>query len=327
MGSTDGQPKVPNAPWKPSAVGYSIGYALGFIGSATVASVSGAFIAGQHPMKALMTSPLVFPCLAVSLFGLWRLLADTYAVQNWWGQRIATIKPWWYLLLVAVATGSVAGIAFGALSWVVLGREKNWGWVPLVPLLLCPVLGLIWLLSFRPASLVDSDYDDEMSNTQLMPRGIPILLDNLAATESFGRRLGSLLFPNAVVALIGPLGAGKTHLSRAIAEGLGVANPAAVTSPTFTLIHEYPARLPIYHFDAYRLINADQFLDLGATEYYEAGGVCLIEWADRVEAALPEERLTIRIEIVDESRRRIEISANGEKYKQLVARMDDAKSV
>ena len=108
-------------------------------------------------------------------------------------------------------------------------------------------------------------------------------LPDLTATESFGRRLGSLLFPNAVVALIGPLGAGKTHLVRAIAEGLGIANPAAVTSPTFTLIHEYSARLPIYHFDAYRLNSADEFLDLGATEYYEAGGVCLIEWADRVE--------------------------------------------
>src|SRR6266487_2237402 len=98
-------------------------------------------------------------------------------------------------------------------------------------------------------------------------------LSNLAATESFGRRLGTLLFPNAVVALIGPLGAGKTHLTRAIAEGLDIANPAAVTSPTFTLIHEYPARLPIFHFDAYRLNSANEFLDLGATEYFEAGGV------------------------------------------------------
>src|SRR3954469_24675434 len=82
---------------------------------------------------------------------------------------------------------------------------------------------------------------------------IRLSLPDLAATESFGRRLGALLFPNAVVALIGPLGAGKTHLTRAVAEALGIANPAAVTSPTFTLVHEYPARLPIYHFDAYRL--------------------------------------------------------------------------
>jgi tRNA threonylcarbamoyladenosine biosynthesis protein TsaE len=130
-----------------------------------------------------------------------------------------------------------------------------------------------------------------------------------------------LLFPNAVIALVGPLGAGKTHLSRAIAEGLGIAKPAAVTSPTFTLIHEYPARVPIFHFDAYRLKNADEFLDLGATEYYDAGGVCLIEWADKVEAALPAERLTIRITPVDENRRQVELTAVGEKYKQLASNL------
>src|SRR5213079_3023371 len=67
---------------------------------------------------------------------------------------------------------------------------------------------------------------------------------DLAATEALGRRLGALLFPGAVVALVGQLGAGKTHLTRAIAEGLGVRNPAAVNSPTFVLIQEYPARLP-----------------------------------------------------------------------------------
>lgn len=145
---------------------------------------------------------------------------------------------------------------------------------------------------------------------------------NLAATESFGRGLGALLFPNAVVALIGPLGAGKTHLARAIAEGLGISNPAAVTSPTFTLIHEYPARLPIFHFDAYRLNTADEFLDLGATEYYHADGVCLIEWADRVLSALPEERLTIWITPVDENRRRVEMRAVGEQYQKLASELD-----
>ncbi|MSR52730.1 MAG: tRNA (adenosine(37)-N6)-threonylcarbamoyltransferase complex ATPase subunit type 1 TsaE [Gemmataceae bacterium] len=143
-------------------------------------------------------------------------------------------------------------------------------------------------------------------------------LENLAATEAFGRRLGDLLFPNAVIALNGPLGAGKTHLSRAIAEGLGIANPVAVTSPTFTLIHEYPARLSIFHFDAYRLSGPDAFLDLGVNEYYEAGGVCLIEWADRVEAALPADRLTIRLEVVGENARRMNLIAVGERYLMLL---------
>src|SRR5438552_3574759 len=99
---------------------------------------------------------------------------------------------------------------------------------------------------------------------------------DLAATEHFGQRLGGLLFPGSVVALIGPLGAGKTHLVRAVAEGLDIANSRIVSSPTFVLIQEYQARLPIYHFDAYRLRTAAEFFDLGVHEYFEGQGVCLV---------------------------------------------------
>src|SRR5215468_4399248 len=120
-------------------------------------------------------------------------------------------------------------------------------------------------------------------------------LPDLAATEALGRRLGSLLFPGAVVALVGPLGAGKTHLTRAVAEGLGIADSRAVSSPTFVLIQEYQARLPVYHFDAYRLRGEGEFFDLGAHEYFESEGVCLVEWADRVEAGLPPEQLRVTI--------------------------------
>src|SRR5215470_13411924 len=112
-------------------------------------------------------------------------------------------------------------------------------------------------------------------------------LPDLAATDAFGRRLGTFLFPGAVVALVGPLGAGKTHLVRAIALGLGLADGRLVSSPTFVLIHEYDARLPVYHFDAYRLKDEAEFLDLGVYEYFAARGVCLVEWADRVETILP----------------------------------------
>src|SRR3954467_15471168 len=118
---------------------------------------------------------------------------------------------------------------------------------------------------------------------------------DLAATEAFGRRLGGLLFPGAVVALVGRLGAGKTHLTRAIAEGLGVRNPAGVNSPTFVLIQEYPARLPVYHFDAYRLSGPREFAELGVEEYFHGDGVSIIEWADRVEATLPVEQLRIEV--------------------------------
>src|ERR1700675_670002 len=110
-----------------------------------------------------------------------------------------------------------------------------------------------------------------------MTESLVIDVPDLAATAAFGRRLGRLLFPGAVVALVGPLGAGKTHLVRAIAEGLDVDDPRLVNSPTFFLIQEYNARLPIYHFDAYRLNSDRDFLDLGVQEYFDGEGVCLVE--------------------------------------------------
>jgi tRNA threonylcarbamoyladenosine biosynthesis protein TsaE len=137
------------------------------------------------------------------------------------------------------------------------------------------------------------------------------------ATASLGRRLGGMLFPGAIVALIGDLGAGKTFLTRAIAEGLG-ADSRAVSSPTFVLIQEYAGRLPIYHFDAYRLQNAQEFFDLGAGEYLEGDGVCLIEWADRVEKFLPAHRLTIRLEVTSTTSRRVHIEAAGAEYQPIL---------
>ena len=135
---------------------------------------------------------------------------------------------------------------------------------------------------------------------------------------AFGHRLAQRLFPGAVVALFGTLGAGKTHLVRAVAEGLGVAQSGVVTSPTFVLIQEYVGRCPIYHFDAYRLHSAADFFDLGVSEYLEGQGVCLIEWADRVEACLPPEHLRISIEITSETTRQFAIDPRGAQYARLM---------
>ncbi len=150
---------------------------------------------------------------------------------------------------------------------------------------------------------------------------------SLAETDAIGHRLGAAMFPGAVVALAGALGAGKTHLCRAIAEGLGIENAAVVNSPTFVLIQEYEARLPIYHFDAYRLQQESEFADLGVHEYFEGAGVCLVEWADKVPACLPAERLEIRISILGESSRRFEFTALGGRNVELLNQLEKSIAI
>jgi tRNA threonylcarbamoyladenosine biosynthesis protein TsaE len=154
-----------------------------------------------------------------------------------------------------------------------------------------------------------------------MTASVILELADAAATTALGHRLANLLFPGAVVALVGPLGAGKTYLVRAVAEGLGVADSRAVSSPTFVLIQEYAARLPIYHFDAYRLRDEAEFFDLGAHEYFEGGGVCLVEWADRVAGALPKELLRLTIEVAGATARRALVEGIGERYVEIVRRL------
>ena len=155
-----------------------------------------------------------------------------------------------------------------------------------------------------------------MRNSELGTRNSELV--DLETTAALGKSLGQLLFPGAVIALIGPLGAGKTTFTRAVTEGLGVKNIAAVNLPTFTLIHEYAARLPIYHFDAYRLAKPEEFEGLGIDEYFGGEGVCLVEWADKFLELLPEERLEIRIERVSETGRRWKVNGIGERYEKLL---------
>jgi tRNA threonylcarbamoyladenosine biosynthesis protein TsaE len=125
--------------------------------------------------------------------------------------------------------------------------------------------------------------------------GLIVQVGNEAETERLGGALASLVSPGTVIGLVGPLGAGKTRLVRAIAEALEV-DSRAIASPTFVLIHEYEGRIPIYHFDTYRLRSPAEFEALGAADYYGAGGVCLVEWADRVADLLPSDAWWVRIE-------------------------------
>ena len=144
-----------------------------------------------------------------------------------------------------------------------------------------------------------------------------IYLNNLQDTIEFGGKLGTLLKTSDVICLNGDLGAGKTTLSKSIGEGLGVIE--YITSPTFTLINEYQGRLPLYHFDVYRLNTYEELEDLGVEDYFYGNGVCLIEWAEKISEDLPDERLEIWITRGElDKERTIELKAFGDRYKTLI---------
>ncbi|MEP6668994.1 MAG: tRNA (adenosine(37)-N6)-threonylcarbamoyltransferase complex ATPase subunit type 1 TsaE [Chthoniobacter sp.] len=127
-------------------------------------------------------------------------------------------------------------------------------------------------------------------------------------TMAHGRALGATLQRGDVVALCGDLGAGKTHFVKGVAAALGA--DAAVTSPTFTLIHEYlGGRLPLYHFDFYRLEDEDEALKIGLDEYLDGDGVCVIEWADKFPTLLPAHTWWFRFTHRPDGARAIEYSA------------------
>ena len=113
-------------------------------------------------------------------------------------------------------------------------------------------------------------------------------------TEALGRRLGEILDQSTVVAFTGDLGAGKTAFARGLAKGLDI--PDRVTSPTFTIVNEYEGgRLPLFHFDMYRLSSADELFDIGWEDYLARGGVCAVEWSENVADALEDEPIRVDI--------------------------------
>lgn len=123
-------------------------------------------------------------------------------------------------------------------------------------------------------------------------------------TKKFGKKLADHLKPNDILALTGDLGTGKTTLTKAIAEGLGVREN--ITSPTFTIVKEYHSgRLPLFHFDVYRLESGEELLAIGGDEYFSRGGVCVIEWADKVAEVLPDETKLIALHYGKEEGERI----------------------
>lgn len=120
------------------------------------------------------------------------------------------------------------------------------------------------------------------------------VIKNENEAREFALELAKNLAPGSVIALKGELGTGKTILTKYIAEGLGISE--VITSPTFTIIHEYRSgRLPMYHFDVYRLCDEEEMYELGYEEYFFGDGVCVVEWADTIEELIPEDAVWINI--------------------------------
>lgn len=136
-------------------------------------------------------------------------------------------------------------------------------------------------------------------------------------TAALGAALAELLPDGTTVALYGTLGAGKTRLVRAIAEAAGIER-REVVSPTYVLIQEYHGRRTVYHLDAFRLRDEDEFDALGPEEYFDGDGLTLVEWADRVPGCLPQDRIEIRIEVTGPQSRRFEVAAVGQRYAEVI---------
>lgn len=151
---------------------------------------------------------------------------------------------------------------------------------------------------------------------------VDFISHSLAQTQRVGQRLGELAEAGDVFLLIGELGSGKTTLTQGIAKGLNIDVP--ITSPSFTFIHEYTprdygARLTLYHIDLYRLDHAEEeALYLGLEEYLYGNGLCVIEWAEKIDRLWPEDRLIIKLKFISETKRGVRLEPYGERYLRLV---------
>ena len=131
-----------------------------------------------------------------------------------------------------------------------------------------------------------------------------IVIKNEEETKKFGEKLCEKLTAGSIVALTGDLGTGKTTLTKAIAAGLGVTD--VITSPTFNIVKQYDSgRLPLYHFDVYRIGDVDEMYEIGYEEYFFGDGVCVIEWADLIEEIIPDDAVRIEIEYGEKEGERI----------------------
>jgi len=147
---------------------------------------------------------------------------------------------------------------------------------------------------------------------------VEIASESAEQTFALGVDIGKKAGEGDVFALSGELGAGKTCFTGGLARGIGVDENYAITSPTFTLINEYPGRCRFYHFDVYRLNQIDELIDLGYDEYMSGKGVVVIEWAEKIKNALPDDTIKVIFTYIDENKRMIRISSPKKRVRELV---------
>jgi tRNA threonylcarbamoyladenosine biosynthesis protein TsaE len=154
-----------------------------------------------------------------------------------------------------------------------------------------------------------------------------IVVQTRSASETvrIGKTIGNRLLLGDVVALVGELGAGKTQFIKGLAAGVGMGNPTYISSPSFTLINEYPGEIPFYHIDLYRLEREKEAEELGLEDYFQGRGVTAIEWADKIPSLLPEEILFISIAYIDKNIRSLEITGKGKHYEDLVNQVQSSE--
>jgi tRNA threonylcarbamoyladenosine biosynthesis protein TsaE len=148
-----------------------------------------------------------------------------------------------------------------------------------------------------------------------------IVLRNIKETIRFGAQLGALVEKGDIVALTGQLGAGKTTFIKGIAKGVGVKDPQHVNSPSFVILKEHRGRIPLYHFDVYRLDDPQDMDTVGYKDFFYGDGASVIEWADKIRELLPHEYLDIELTVEGKGSRRMSIVARGKRYEDILKRL------
>ena len=143
-----------------------------------------------------------------------------------------------------------------------------------------------------------------------------------AHTIRIGSLLASHLRRGSIVCLFGELGSGKTMLTKGIAKGVGI-DPTGIISPTFVLVRQYQGKVPLYHFDLYRMEKVKDIADLGYEEFFYGDGITVIEWADRLKGILPEEYLKIELLVVSEKIRQLCLQGIGKEYQGCITKLNE----